>query len=81
MNGLLALLAPSPKTPRKFDRVMVHRIAMFTAAAGMVTQAVLGIYTRERIGWLDQEQFATAHLVVGYMTLAAMLPASARWSF
>jgi hypothetical protein len=73
VNGLIALLAPSPKTPRKFDRVMVHRIAMFTAAAGMVTQAILGIYTRERVGYLDQERFATVHLVVGYVTLAAML--------
>ena len=46
---------------------------MFTAAAGMVTQAILGIYTRERVGYLDQERFATVHLVVGYVTLAAML--------
>lgn len=73
VNGLLALLAPSPNTPRKLDRVMVHRLAMFTAAAGMLAQGVLGIYTRERIGRLDQDRFATAHLVVGYATLAALL--------
>jgi hypothetical protein len=72
-NGLLALLAPSPGTPRKLDRVMIHRIAMFTAAAGIATQVVLGITTRERVGRLDQERLATAHLVVGYATLAAVL--------
>jgi hypothetical protein len=73
VNGAVALLAPSAKTPRRLDRVMVHRIAMFTAAAGMATQAVLGIQTRERVGRLDQERLATTHLVVGYVTLAAVL--------
>jgi hypothetical protein len=52
---------------------MIHRIAMFTAAAGIATQVVLGITTRERVGRLDQERLATAHLVVGYATLAAVL--------
>lgn len=73
VNGALALLAPSAKTPKRLDRVMVHRIAMFTAAAGMATQAVLGIQTRERVGRLDQERLATVHLAVGYATLAAVL--------
>jgi hypothetical protein len=73
VNGLLALLAPSPNTPRKLDRVQIHRYAMLAAAAGMLTQGILGIYTRERIGRLDQDEFATAHLVVGYATLAALL--------
>jgi hypothetical protein len=39
----------------------------------MLAQGVLGIYTRERLGYLDQERLATAHLVVGYATLAAVL--------
>jgi hypothetical protein len=73
VNGAVALLAPSAKTPRRLDRVMVHRIAMFTAAAGMATQAILGIQTRERVGRLDQERLATIHLAVGYATLAAVL--------
>ncbi len=73
VNGAVALLAPSAKTPRKLDRVMVHRIAMFTAAAGMAAQGVLGIQTRDRVGRLDQERLATTHLVVGYATLAAVL--------
>jgi hypothetical protein len=73
VNGVLALLAPSPNTPRKLDRVQIHRYAMLAAAAGMLTQGILGIYTRERIGRLDQDELATAHLVVGYATLAALL--------
>lgn len=73
VNGGIALFAPSAKTPRKLDRVMVHRVAMFTAAAGMVAQAVLGIQTRERVGRLDQERLATVHLAIGYGTLAAVM--------
>jgi hypothetical protein len=73
VNGAVALLAPSAKTPKKLDRVMVHRIAMFTAAAGMAAQGVLGIQTRQHLGRLDQERLATRHLVVGYATLAAVL--------
>jgi hypothetical protein len=72
-NGAIALLAPSPvKRSLQMDRVMVHRISMLTAAAGMVTQGVLGIVTRDREGYLNQQRFATAHLVIGYATLAAM---------
>jgi hypothetical protein len=73
VNGAIALLAPSPGTPRKLDRVMVHRLSMLAAAAGMAAQAVLGIRTRERVGRLDQERLATVHLAVGYATLAAVL--------
>lgn len=72
VNGALALLAPSTGTPRKMDRVMVHRVAMFTAAAGMAAQAIIGIRTRERVGRLDQERLATTHLAIGYATLAAV---------
>jgi hypothetical protein len=73
VNGAIALLAPSPvKRSWEMDRVMVHRIAMFTAAAGMLAQGVLGVYTHQREGYLNQEQFATAHLAIGYGTLAAM---------
>jgi hypothetical protein len=73
VNGVLALLAPSPvKKPWKLDRVMAHRIAMFTAAAGMLAQAGLGIYTAQRDGYVNQERIATAHLAVGYVTLAAV---------
>jgi hypothetical protein len=72
-TGTLALLAPSPvKKERRLDRVMVHRIAMFTAAAGLAAQAGLGIYTASREGYQDQEQKAQLHLAIGYVTLAAV---------
>jgi hypothetical protein len=72
-TGTLALLAPSPvKKPARMDRVTVHRIAMFTAAAGMAAQAGLGIWTAKREGYLDQEDTARIHLAVGYATLAAV---------
>jgi hypothetical protein len=74
VDGLLALLAPSPiKSPRKLDRVMVHRIAMLVAALGMVAQGVTGIRARELEGYQDQERLATVHLAIGYTTLAAVL--------
>jgi hypothetical protein len=73
VNGAIALLAPNPlETPRSFDRVMVHRIAMAAAALGMVAEGVLGAYTRSREGYLNQERIATVHLAIGYATLAAM---------
>jgi hypothetical protein len=73
-DGLLAVLAPDPprKVSRGFDRVTLHRIAMFTAAAGIVAQAGLGYYTARREGYLDKQDFGRAHLVVGYVTLAAV---------
>jgi hypothetical protein len=72
VNGLIALLAPSPKARTyRMDRVMVHRIGMGLATAGMIAQGVLGAYTREREGRLDQQRLARAHLAVGYATAAA----------
>jgi hypothetical protein len=73
--GGIALFAPRDKNapPRGFDRSTIHKIAMAVATAGMVTQAYLGIQTVNREGYVDQQQYARAHLVVGYATLAAML--------
>jgi hypothetical protein len=72
-TGLLAILAPNPmgKDHQGFDRVMLHKIGMFTAAAGIVAEIVLGIYTTRREGHLNQESYARAHLAIGYTTLAA----------
>jgi hypothetical protein len=71
--GTLALLAPRPfERDEGFDRVALHKLAMFTAAAGMLAQAVLGIWTQSREGYLNQQSIGTAHLVVGYVTLAAV---------
>lgn len=73
-TGLMAVLAPPPaeRRDRGFDRVMLHRIGLFGAAAGMATQAVLGIATARSDGLLQQQQLGTAHLVCGYTTLAFM---------
>ncbi len=73
-TGLLALLAPNPyPKPLKFDTVMVHRVAMAMATAGMVTQIILGSLTATtQVGKLDQPTLALAHVVTGYATLGFM---------
>ncbi len=72
-TGLLALLAPAPVTaPARLDRMMVHRIAMITAAVAMAAQVGLGIYTASREGYVNQRDVAEAHLALGYVTLAAV---------
>jgi hypothetical protein len=73
-NGAIALLTPkAPESlPEHFDRIDVHKIAMFTAGAGMLSQVVLGIIASQRVGRSDQRTFAQIHLGVGYGTLAAM---------
>jgi hypothetical protein len=74
INGTVALLAPdaAPKKDRGFDRVTQHRWAMLTAAAGMLAQGALGIYTSSREGYENHERLATVHLAIGYATLAAI---------
>lgn len=74
-TGLMALVAPSPLQERSegIDRVTLHKIGMFTAAVGMAAQAALGIWTVNREGYINQTSVARAHLVVGYVTYAAML--------
>lgn len=73
VGGTLALLAPRPanKPDRGWDRVRVHKIGMALATAGMIAQAVVGIHTRQREGYLDQERYGKTHLAIGYATLAA----------
>ena len=73
VGGTLALLAPRPKDKpdRGWDRVRVHKIFMALATIGMVAQAYYGIQTRNREGYLDQQQIARTHLIIGYGTLAA----------
>ncbi len=71
--GTLALLAPSPiQRDEGFDRVKLHKIAMVVATAGMAAQGVLGIWTQSREGYVNQQTVATAHLAIGYVTLAAV---------
>ncbi len=71
-GGTLALLAPRPanKPDRGWDRVRTHKLFMALATAGMIAQAVVGIETRNREGYLDQKQLAQTHLAIGYATLA-----------
>jgi hypothetical protein len=73
-NGGLGLFAPSPpaKVSRGLDRVTLHKIAMYTAAAGMAAQAGLGLYTQARDGYQNQQDIGRIHLAVGYATMAAV---------
>ena len=71
-TGLLAVLAPSPLAkPLRLDTVTVHRVAMAVAAAGILAQIILGPITASKEGQPSQRDFAFAHLIVGYTTLAA----------
>jgi len=73
-NAILGLAAPVPNPkPLAWDRVMAHRLLMFTAFAGMITEAVLGIYASGQAGKLDERDFARDHLVLGYCTYAATI--------
>ncbi len=71
--GTLALFAPAPlRRSEGFDRVSLHKLSMWVATAGMVAEGVLGIWTTSREGHFNQQGIATAHLVIGYVTLAAV---------
>src|SRR5512138_1308508 len=72
VGGSLALFAPRPanKPDRGWDRVRIHKIGMALATAGMLAQAVVGIQTRNREGYLDQKRLGQTHLAIGYATLA-----------
>jgi hypothetical protein len=70
--ALMGVLAPEPyPKPLRFDTVLMHKVFMTLATAGMVAQVVLGIITASAAqeGQLSQVRFATAHQVVGYSTL------------
>lgn len=74
LTGGAAIFAPVPpdRTSSGLDRVMLHRIGLFGAAAGMAAQAILGPLTVSRQGYFDQQQLAVAHLAVGWTTFALM---------
>ena len=71
----LAIFAPVPidKESGGFDRMTLHKIGMFTAFAGWTTELILGLLTAAHEGFASQRGFATAHLAVGYTTLAGVL--------
>jgi hypothetical protein len=71
-TGLLAVLAPSPlEKPARVDTATLHKIAMAVATAGIVAQVVLGPITASKEGQVSQRDFALAHQIIGYTTLAA----------
>ncbi len=71
-TAALAIFAPSPiDKPARIDTTTLHKVAMTVAAAGMVTQIVLGVVTASKEGQPVQRDFALAHQIVGYTTLAA----------
>ncbi len=72
--GGIALFAPTEKNApkRPFGRTSIHKIGMALATVGMATQAYLGVKTVSREGFIDQQDYAKKHLVVGYATLAVM---------
>jgi hypothetical protein len=72
VTGLLAILAPSPfDKPLRLDSATLHKASMAVATAGMAAQIVLGILTSGKEGTLAQRDYALAHQIVGYTTLAA----------
>ena len=71
-TALLAVFAPSPlPNPARLDSTTVHRVAMAVAAASILAQIVLGPITASKEGQISQRDFARAHQVIGYATLAA----------
>ena len=70
----LALFAPTPyKKPIRADAALVHKIMMGVAAAGFITEIILGPLTAAKAGDLHQRDFALGHVVTGYVTFASML--------
>ncbi|HUJ26855.1 MAG TPA: hypothetical protein VLW85_12605 [Myxococcales bacterium] len=68
----LAVFAPVPIPKQtQLDRTTLHKVAMTVASAGMLTQIVLGIVTASAEGSLAQRNYALAHQIVGYTTVAA----------
>ncbi len=71
--GTLALLAPVPIAKRgDFDTITVHKWSMLVAAVGFAAEIPLGIYTVSQEGNANQASLALAHLIIGYITAAAL---------
>ncbi len=73
VTGGIALFAPGlPEPKTTWDRLTLHKAAMAVATAGMLAQGVVGVQADLREGRLDQPRLARTHLVIGYVTLAAV---------
>ena len=56
-----------------FDTALVHKISMALAAAGMLSQMIIGPISANFLhGTLDQRSAANAHLALGWATFAFM---------
>ncbi len=81
-TAALALLAPVPvEKPVRLDTATLHKIFMSVAAAGMVAQIVLGVWTANKEGQVSQRDFALAHQVIGFATFAAAGAGFTVWVF
>jgi cytochrome b561 len=73
VDGSIALFAPSnPVKKKEYDRMTLHKVGMAIATAGMIAQGVVGIRADQLEGRIDQASVARTHLVIGYVTLAAV---------
>ncbi|MHB8417672.1 MAG: hypothetical protein ACYDCL_06325 [Myxococcales bacterium] len=72
--GLLAVLAPTPFEHKSdgVDTVTIHKYSMLIATIGMAAEVPLGIWTVTREGYTNQGTLALTHLVIGYVTAAAL---------
>src|SRR5438105_2882207 len=70
--GLLVLLVSSfiDKLLR-IDTATLHKASMAMATTNMTTKIILGILTASKKNKLSQRDFALAHQIIGYGTLAA----------
>lgn len=84
-TATFALIAPQPyRKPLSLDTALVHRIAVIGAAAGMVTQVILGFITARQAQAGNERNLKTmaqTHLAVGYTTLGFMTVAGTVWMF
>jgi cytochrome b561 len=82
-GGLLALLAPSsmkhPSSSGGVDTITIHKWSMLVAAVGFATQIVLGVVAESQRNTQPAaaKDLATAHLVTGYVTGAALFTGTA----
>jgi hypothetical protein len=72
--GLLAVLTPTPFEHKSdgVDTVTVHKWSMLIATIGMGAEVPLGIWTVTREGYTNQGTLALTHLIIGYVTAAAL---------
>ena len=81
-TGALAIFAPSPlPKPARLDTATVHKVALAIASAGMLAQIILGPVIASKERQTSQRDFALAHQIVGYTTLAATAAGTMAFAF